>query len=407
MISVQPLLRPITVILELKVGLKLVYHFSMVSRKPKYQQVFDAIKESVSSRRYLPGQRLPSEAALVEEFGTSRITVVRALRELQQMGIVQRRVGSGTYVTDGTATSSSMLFGLLIPNLSDTEIFGPICQGMAESSRRRKHALLWGDTTSVPETKETQTLELCRQYVAKKVAGVFFAPLEWTPQNDRINQAAISVLEQAAIPIVLLDRCFLPYPKGSRYDLVAIDHRRAGYMVTEHLLGLGCQRIAFVAYAHSASTVEARIAGYREALFAAGTPFEPSLVQRLNSENASDLSGIMDRLKPEAIVCANDRKAGQVMHNLIALNYRIPNDVRIVGIDDVQYAGLLPVPLTTVHQPCREIGIAAVAAMLERIESPDLPARAIFLDCKLVVRESCGAQASADPSGNNIISSES
>jgi DNA-binding LacI/PurR family transcriptional regulator len=64
--------------------------------------------------------------------------------------------------------------------------------------------------------------------------------------------------------------------------------------------------------------------------------------------------------------------------------------VRIVGIDDVQYAPLLPVPLTTVHQPCREIGVAAVAAMLERIGSPEMPRRDILLDCRLVVRESCG-----------------
>jgi DNA-binding LacI/PurR family transcriptional regulator len=387
----------------------------MVSRKPKYRQVFEAIEGAILSKHYQPGEKLPSEAALVEEFGTSRITVVRALRELQQRGIVQRRAGSGTYVTDSVASNASLLFGLLIPNLSETEIFAPICQGMAESCRLHRHALLWGDTTPAPETKEAQTLELCRQYIAKKVAGVFFAPLEWTPQNDRINQAVISSLEQAGIPIVLLDRCFLPYPKRSHYDLVAIDHRRAGFMVTEHLLKLGCQRIAFVAYAHSASTVEARITGYREALFAADAPFEPSLVQRLVSDHTAELGRIMDRLKSEAIVCANDRTAGQVMHSLIELNYQVPKDVRIVGIDDVQYANLLPVPLTTVHQPCREIGVAAVAAMLERIALPNMPARDILLDCKLVVRSSCGAHtsvgeaASPNPgvSRDNIISSRS
>jgi GntR family transcriptional regulator, arabinose operon transcriptional repressor len=366
----------------------------MILRKPKYQQVFEAIEEGILSRRYQPGQKLPSEALLVEEFKASRITVVRALRELQQRGIVQRRAGSGTYVTDGNATNGNLLFGLLIPNLGETEIFGPICQGMAESCQLHKHALLWGDTTPAPEEKEAQTLELCRQYIVKKVAGVFFAPLEWTPQNDRINQAAISLLEQAGIPIVLLDRCFLPYSKRSHYDLVAIDHRRAGYLVTEHLLKLGCQRIAFVAYAHSASTVEARISGYREALFIAGAPFEPSLVQRLVSDHTAELGRIVDRLKPEAIVCANDRTAGQVMHSLIELNYQVPRDVRIAGIDDVQYANLLPVPLTTVHQPCREIGVAAVEAMLGRIALPDMPARDILLNCRLVVRSSCGAHAS-------------
>jgi GntR family transcriptional regulator, arabinose operon transcriptional repressor len=366
----------------------------MVPRKPKYRQVFEAIEEGILSRRFQPGQKLPSEAALVEEFETSRITVVRALRELQQRGMVQRRAGSGTYVTDGFATSGSLLFGLLIPNLGETEIFGPICQGMAESCALHKHALLWGDTTPAPEAKEAQTLELCRQYAVKKVAGVFFAPLEWTPKNDRINQAVISLLEHAGIPIVLLDRCFLPYPRRSHYDLVSIEHRRAGYLATEHLLKLGCHRIAFVAYAHSASTVEARVSGYREALFVAGVPFEPSLIQHLVSDHTAELGRIVDRLKPEAIVCANDRTAGQVMHSLIELNYQVPKDVRIVGIDDVQYANLLPVPLTTVHQPCREIGVAAVAAMLERIASSDMPTRDILLDCRLVVRSSCGAHAS-------------
>ncbi len=122
----------------------------MMARKPKYQQVFDAIKEAILSGHYEPGQKLPSEAHLLDEFSTSRITVIRALRELQQRGLVQRRAGSGTYVTDGIAAGASILFGLLIPNLGETEIFGPICQGMAESSQRRKHALLWGDTRAFP-----------------------------------------------------------------------------------------------------------------------------------------------------------------------------------------------------------------------------------------------------------------
>ena len=82
------------------------------------------------------------------------------------------------------------------------------------------------------------------------------------------------------------------------------------------------------------------------------------------------------------------------MQGLIQMNYRIPKDVRIVGIDDVEYASLLPVPLTTVHQPCKEIGIAAVAAMLERVAAPDMPIRDILLDCRLVVRESCGTNLS-------------
>ena len=366
----------------------------MVRDRPKYQQLFDAIEQGIRSGRYSPGEKLPSEAALEAEFATSRITVVRALRELQQRGLVQRRAGSGTYVANGASPSPSLLFGLFIPNLGETEIFGPICQSIAEILQSRKHALLWGNMTPAAQAKETQSLELCEQYIATRVAGVFFAPLEWTPQDDRINRMVVSALEQAKIPIVLLDRCFMPYPKRSNHDLVSVDHRQAGYLVTEHLLSLGCRRIAFVAFAYSASTVEARVAGYQEALIRAGRPVEDSLVYRLSSDDASEIAQLMERLKPDGIACANDWTAGQVMHCLISLGYRIPQDVRIVGIDDVQYAKLLPVPLTTVHQPCREIGLAAAAAMMNRVEMPQMPARDILLNCRLVVRESCGGNAS-------------
>jgi GntR family transcriptional regulator, arabinose operon transcriptional repressor len=358
---------------------------------PKYQQIFDTMKSDILSGRYQPGQKLPSEAALLKRFATSRITVGRALRELQQAGLIQRRAGSGTYVGAASAGDGGLLFGLLIPNLSDTEIFAPICQGMSEARQARKNALLWGNIMPEPETKDEQTWQLCRQYIAKKVAGVLFAPLERTAASNETNHRVISALELAGIPVVLIDRCILPYPKRSPHDLISIDHRRAGYMITEHLLELGCRRIAFVAYSNSASTVAARISGYREALSVAQVPVEPAMIQRLCNDDESEIRRLMETLRPEAIVGANDRIAGHLMHSLIRLGYRVPQDVRIVGIDDVEYANLLPVPLTTIHQPCREIGMTAMAAILERVANPDMPVRDILLDCKLVIRNSCGA----------------
>jgi DNA-binding LacI/PurR family transcriptional regulator len=374
----------------------------MIPQPPKYQQVLKSIEEDILSGRYSPGQKLPSETALIEQFETSRITVVRALRELQHKGLVQRRAGSGTYVADITATKTNLLFGSLIPNLGDAEIFGPICQSIAEYLQSRKHALLWGNIAPGPKEKETQTLELCRQFIAQKVPGVFFAPLDLTATNDRTNQAVVSLLEKAGIPIVLLDRSFLPYPERSSHDLVSIDHRYAGYLATNHLLKLGCRRIAFVAYRHTSQTTGSRVAGYQDALFRAGVTFESSLLQPLGSDDSPEIAQLMERQKPDAIVCVDDRTAGHVMQSLIGLNYQIPQDVKIVGFDDVQYANLLPVPLTTIHQPCHDIGVAAAAAMLERLSSPNIPAREILLDCRLVVRDSCGARAFGDQSISRI-----
>src|SRR5271167_2089086 len=123
---------------------------------PKYQQVLESIKNDILSGRYQPGQKLPSEAALVKRFGTSRITVGRALRELRQAGLIKSHAGSGNFVDAGVSSDEGLLFGLLIPNLGDTEILGPICQGMLEAPQARKNALLWGTSVSDIRTKEEQ-----------------------------------------------------------------------------------------------------------------------------------------------------------------------------------------------------------------------------------------------------------
>ncbi|MBW3552682.1 MAG: substrate-binding domain-containing protein, partial [Gemmatimonadetes bacterium] len=94
---------------------------------------------------------------------------------------------------------------------------------------------------------------------------------------------------------------------------------------------------------------------------------------------------------PDGIVCANDRTAARLMHTLLELGHDLPGAVRMVGIDDLDLAELLPVPLTTYRQPTTRIGAEALAAMLQRIERPDLPIRDILLHGDLVVRRSCGA----------------
>ena len=234
-----------------------------------------------------------------------------------------------------------------------------------------------------------------RQFIERRVAGVFFAPLELTPDKDAVNSRIIAAFEAAGIPIVLLDRSTLPYGRREAHDLVGIDNRRAGYQITEHLLRLGTQRVAFVSLANAASTVDARRAGYREALHSFGLPVDHTLSVQFDSTDMAPVARLMDHDAPDGIVCANDRTAGLVMHTLLSLGHRIPDAVRIVGIDDVHYASLLPVPLTTLRQPCREIGIAAMAAMLERVTRPAMPARDIFLQTPLIVRRSCGADGSA------------
>ena len=344
---------------------------------PKYQKVYAALRREIESGRWKPGDRLPSEADLVRTFDTSRITVGRAVRDLQSVGLVQRRAGSGTYVAAAKPVANGLSFGLLIPDLGETEIFEPICQGMMASPLAREHALLWGSVDGGGASTADRAWQLCRQYIERRVSGVFFAPVELTPQKDDVNRRIVRALEEARIPIVLLDRPALPYPERGEHDLVGIDNRSAGFAITEHLLHLGCQRIAFVA-------------GYREALYAGERPIDRSAVGRIDPADDATVRALMETYRPDGIVCANDRTAGRMMHTLLRMNYAIPRDVRLVGIDDIEYASLLPVPLTTLRQPTRQIGDAALSAMLERVKRPAAPVRDIFLHCSLVIRSSCG-----------------
>ena len=359
---------------------------------PKHRQVYQALSRDIQSGRLKRGDRLPSEAELGRTFGASRITVGRAVRDLQLQGLVERRAGSGTFVTAGTS-ARGMSFGLLIPDLGETDIFEPVCQGMMSSPLARSHALVWGSPGDAGASKSDRAWQLCRQYIERRVSGVFFAPLEFTAADDRVSQRIADALDAARIPVVLLDRTVTPYPHRGHHDLVGIDNRRAGFIMAEHVRGLGSRRIAFVGEANAAATVDAREAGYREALYAAGLVIEPGLIERLDPSNVAAVRQLMEAVRPDAIVCANDRTAGRLMRSLMTLGYAIPKDLRLVGIDDVEFAALLPVPLTTLRQPSRQIGEAALSAMLERVSRKTLPARDILLDVQLVVRESCGAAA--------------
>ena len=359
-------------------------------KSPKHQQIYKELLRAIDAGEYVAGQRLPSEADLVTRFATSRPTVARALQTLQHQGVIERRVGSGSYVRRAVAERSG-LFALLIPGLAETEIFGPVCRQMSRCAQDSHHALLWGDTTDEAHTKEEQAEQLCEQYIARKVSGVFFAPLEFSPNKDRVNERITAAFDRAHIHVVLLDRCIYNYPHRSHFDLVGIDNRRAGFMVTDHLLSLGCRRVAFIGRANSAPSVAARIAGYQDALSQYHIATDPKWVCLGCPDDLPFVKAVIERVRPEAFVCANDHTAANLMRTLDELGIRIPDDMRIVGIDDVRYAELLRVPLTTLRQPCQYIGAAAFRAMFERIAQPDMPARDILLECKLIVRESCGA----------------
>lgn len=356
----------------------------------KHRRVFDHLLASIQSGELKAGDRLPSEAELGKLFEASRITVAKAVHDLQRMGLVTRRPGAGTHVM-AEKRPSGRTFGLLIPELGLTEIFEPICHGMMRTHFAGPDVLLWGNSSVSAQDSAEAAEQVVQSFISQRVAGVFFAPIEQDRDKDATNRRLARALDRAQIPCVLLDRCYLPFPERSKHDLVGVDNRRAGYLATSHLVGLGAARLVFFAEEYSANTVEARITGFYEALRVNGVKPDSEPVWRGNPQDESFVRRMLETTRPEGIVCANDLTAARLMQTLLGLGVRIPEDVRIVGMDDVRYASLLPVPLTTIHQDCAGIGAVAMATMLERVEHPELPIRDVLVPVRLVVRRSCGA----------------
>ena len=358
-----------------------------MERSPKYKQIYTRLRNAMANREYSPGDKLPSENELVEQFSASRPTVSRALAQLESEGLVERKVGSGTFVL-AERSVEDLVLGLLIPDLGMTEIFEPICRGISIERVGPSHDLLWGSTLSPGASVEDQAQQLCDYYLQKKVSGIFFAPLELTTRSDEINRRITSIMDEAQIPIVLLDRDIYAYPERSKYDLVAIDHRRAGFVITRHLIERGARRIVFFSYPHSAPTVSMRIAGLFEAIQAHADQQVSGWTECGDPSDSACIRVILARHEPDAFVCANDFTAARLMNSLSALGVDAPSRVKVTGFDDVRYASLLQTPLTTIHQPCIELGTMALTAMFARIANRAMPARDYLLDFRLVVRES-------------------
>ena len=364
-----------------------------------HRAIYQELVREVTGGVYRPGDRMPSESALCERFGASRITVAKAIQALQRDGLVTRRAGSGTYVKRPN-NGDSYQFGLLIPQLGSTEIFEPICQGIMRAPLAKSHVLVWGHASGEGESDGLGRIaeQLCRQLIDQKVAGVFFAPLEYTADRDTANYRIIEALDKAQIPVVLLDRCLEPYPQRSALDLVGIDNCRAGYVVTRHLWDQGARRLVFVARKGSATTITERIAGFQFAL----SHVQPGSAGKVMLGDVTDPSFVRSLLevdRPDGIVCGNDLTAARLMRSLLDLGVQIPESVRLVGFDDVSYSQFLPVPLTTIHQNCSEIGRAALSLMLSRLREPQRTPWDVRVPFELVVRQSCGAQLASPIAG--------
>jgi LacI family transcriptional regulator len=189
-------------------------------------------------------------------------------------------------------------------------------------------------------------------------------------------------------PIVAVD------PHTGPTDLPTIDSNnlRGAQLATEHLLTLGHQRIAMLTGRADLQSARLREEGYRQALAAAGVPVDEELVQAGDYDpdvsSASALRLLKSEHRPTAIFAANDISAIATVSAAASLGLRVPADLSVVGFDNVPESALNSPPLTTIHQPIREMGQSAIEMLIRLIngETPDVPH--LTLATSLVVRQS-------------------
>jgi DNA-binding LacI/PurR family transcriptional regulator len=352
--------------------------------KKKYQIIYESIRKSIEEKSYMPGDFLPSESEIAENFGVSRPTVTKAFEKLRKEKLIYSRSGYGTTVVRSDLTNGKKI-GLLIPQYEQAEIFEPICFSIEQESRKHGWNLIMPPSLlGAVDLKKTTEL-LCSKFIHEKVDGVFFSPPNRISDNINFNLRIVDRLKKAGIAVVFLDREILNWPNQSDCDLVVIDNMRAGLVVTNHLLKQGCRKIVFAKHENSTGMIDIRIIGAREAILQEGLPPETLCIVKLNEKR--ELNNII-KYMPDGLICANDEMAADLMRKLLDIGIVIPHALKVVGFDDVKYAKFLSVPLTSFRQPCEEIGRAAVNIMKNRLDYPDSAPVRLYLQGKLIERSS-------------------
>ena len=354
----------------------------------KRSVIVETLRHEIMLGKYAVNERFPSEQMLVRRFKVARATVSHALAELKNEGILRVKVGSGAYVTPMAKGQGAI--GLIVPGRGRGEIFEPICQSIENEVGKLGYTVVsCGTLKGCPEERKAAALAFANTCIERHVAGVIMETIELVPGKDETTEEILALLRGMNIPIVLIDRDVPSASGRSAYDLVGIDNFDAGYRLGELMVASGARRIAFLHFSESAPTIRRRIHGVAQAVLDAGLNWDRKSVIELKLGDAHGLAAIMQgRNPPDAIVCANDRTATFVIQTLAAIGLKVPKNVRVSGFDDQVYAQRSRVPLTTVRQPCEELGRVALRTLVERILHHDLPPREILLASQVIRRKS-------------------
>ena len=298
-------------------------------------------------------------------------TAERVLRAAEQLGYRPNRIASGL------KTSRSHTIGVLIPDITNP-LFPPILRGIEDRLDEAGYTSLIVNTDNDPE-RERIDLEAMR---ARQVDGFISA-------TARLDRELLAELAAAGTPLVLVNRSL----EDGSVPAVTVDDRRGIALAVEHVASLGHKRIGHVAGPQNLSTGHRRRLGFTEAMRAAGldaSERQISFGASFTEDEGARASAELLAAAPDvtAILAGNDLMAIGCFDTLERRGLSCPDDVSVVGFNDMPFVDRLRPPLTTVRVPQREIGKVAADLLLEQLSGADETATQILLEPTLMIRGS-------------------
>jgi LacI family transcriptional regulator len=282
------------------------------------------------------------------------------------------------------ATHSARTIGLLVPGITNP-FFARLAEELETSAYDHGgYSVLLCDTKSLA-SREREYTELLSHGL---VDGLVYCGMN--PANEALARAI-----ERGLPVVLVDEDVEGLPPVPR---VFVENAEGVRRATGYLVSLGHRRIAYVGGPEELMTARERLRGYREALEAASIAFDPALTRTGPYTDAFGFAAMSDLWRagegPTAVLAANDYQAAGVMRAARALGVRVPEELSVVGFDDMPLSRYLTPALTTVHQPVEEMARQALDALLGGIQGRSDAVMNRVLPVELVVRESAAPPAS-------------
>lgn len=354
----------------------------------KSQRLATHLREAIRSRAYPPGGRLPTEQEIAAANTVSLTTVRRAMEILAAEGLVIRRQGSGTYVTQRPAAAGRHLdgaaVGVVVP---DTTMYFPrVLEGIEEVLTSAGVRLMLVCSRYDVEADERAAAGLLNA----GVAGLLLVPT----LIERSDPAAyVAQLNRAGVPVVLVERGLDPSGPADDSEYVRTDHEAGGYQAVAHLAGLGHRRLGLVLRGGSPTSRPVEVGFLRAAAELGVQVADQIAVPRTGWQPGQAdpaLRALVDA-GATGVVCLGDREATMLVAAARRTGVGVPDQLAVVAYDD-DIADLADVPLTAVSPPKYHLGRLAAELLLRRLAEPQLPRHQVRLRPSIVVRESCGAK---------------